>query len=237
MKNDSYVSDEYLNAFIDGQLSEADQSRVFGLIKEDDSLKARVCELRDLKELVRHGYRLPAQPNSTCRGRLTLFGQAVAAVLLLAVGAAGGWVAHAFGGPGDLNRLIQNVQRDTDVADPSQFIVQVGSSDPVRLKNALDETENLLESSRRNGRSLQVEIIANGSGVDLLRADTSPFAQRIGAMKKEYPNLDFLACGQTLKKLREAGIDVQLLPNTGVATSAADQITRRLKQKWAYLRV
>jgi intracellular sulfur oxidation DsrE/DsrF family protein len=134
-------------------------------------------------------------------------------------------------------RLLQSVQRNDIGAESQKFIVHVGSSNPVRLKTALDETESLLDSYRRSNRKLQVEIVANGGGVDLLRADVSPYAKRIGMMQEKYPNLDFMACAQTIKKLQEKGVDVKLLPHTGVASSALDQITLRLKQDWVYIKV
>lgn len=243
MKQDQGVSDEFLNAFVDDQLDEAEKSQVFDAIEHDETLKERVCELRGLKERVRHAYEHPPIHNqSAVKGpRLRAPNlQALAACLLLCIGAASGWFAHSWtgmGGDREMTRLLQSVQRNDIGAEPQKIIVHVGSSNPVRLKTALDETESLLDSSRRSGRKLQVEIVANGGGVDLLRTDVSPYAKRIGLMQAKYPTLDFMACGQTLKKLQEKGVDVQLLPHTGVASSAMEQITLRLKQDWVYIRV
>jgi intracellular sulfur oxidation DsrE/DsrF family protein len=242
-KHDQGISDEFLNAFVDDQLDGDEKSHTFDAIEQDDALKERVCELRGLKERMRHAYEHPP-----VRGRAAVKGrrlrashlQALAACLLLCIGGASGWFAHTWtgmGGDREMTRMLQSVQRNDVGVEPQKIIVHVGSSNPVRLKTALDETENLLDSYRRSNRQLQVEIVANGGGVDLLRADVSPYAKRIGLMQEKYPNLGFLACGQTIQKLQDKGVDVKLLPHTAVASSAVDQITLRLKQDWVYIRV
>lgn len=242
-KDDQGVSDEFLNAFVDDQLEEAEKGHTFDVIENDEALKERVCELRGLKERVRHAYEHPP-----VRGRKVVKGwrwrashlQALAACLLLCIGVASGWLAHGWtgmGGDREMTRLLQSVQRSDVGAEPQKFIIHVGSSNPVRLKTALDETEGLMDSYRRSNRKLQVEIVANGGGVDLLRADVSPYARRIGLMQEKYPDLGFMACGQTIKKLQEKGVNVQLLPYAGVASSALEQITLRLKENWVYIKV
>lgn len=244
MKQDNQgVSDEFLNAFVDDQLDGAEKSHTFDAIEHDDGLKERVCELRGLKERIRHAYEHPpTHDRSAVKGRRLRAShlQALAACLLLCIGGLSGWFAHTWtemDGDREMTRLLQSVQRNDVGADPQKIIVHVGSSNPVRLKTALDETENLLDSYQRSNRKLQVEIVANGGGVDLLRADVSPYVKRIDSMREKYPNLGFMVCGQTIKKLQEKGVDVQLLPHTGVASSAVDQITLRLKQNWVYIKV
>ncbi|MBZ0106333.1 MAG: hypothetical protein K8H84_11980 [Sulfuricella denitrificans] len=243
MKQDQTISDEFLNAFIDDQLDPAEKSRAFELIEQDESLKARVCELRGLKARVRHAYLNPPQParaatKSWLSGALSR--QALAASLFLALGSVSGWFAHNWTGYGsdrEVMRLLQAVQRNDIGGDPRKLMIHVGNSNPVRLATALDEAENLLASARHAKRPMQVEIIANGGGLDLLRADASPYARRIVSMREKYPNLDLTACGQTVRNLRAKGVEVRLLPDTGVASSALDEITLRLKQGWGYIKV
>jgi len=242
-KDDPVISEEFLNAFVDDQLDGTEKSQTFDAIEHDDVLKQRVCELRGLKEQMRHAYEHPpgiGKPEGGQRHLRASRLQALAACLLLCIGGASGWFAHTWTEMGtsiEYTRLFQSLQRNTADAEPHKFIVHVGSSNPVRLKTALDETENLLESSRQSSRKLQIEIIANGGGLDLLRTDASPYAQRVSLMQEKYPNLDLIACGQTIKKLEAKGVHVQLLPHTGVASSALDQIALRLKQDWSYIKV
>lgn len=243
MKQDQAISDEFLNAFVDDQLDPAEKSRAFELIEQDEALKARVCELRGLKAKVHHAYlNPPSPPRSATKSWLSgaPYHQALAAGLLLVIGSISGWFAHSWTGYAsdrEIMRLLQAVQRNDIGADPHKLMIHVGTSNPIRLATALDEAESLLAGFRSSSRPMQVEIIANGGGLDLLRADGSPYARRIGLMREKYPTLDLTACGQTLRNLRAKGVDVRLLPNTGVASSALDEIVLRLKQGWGYVKV
>ncbi len=243
MNQDQTLSDEFLNAFVDDQLDPAEKSRAFELIEQDETLKARVCELRGLKARVQHAYLNPPPPSrSATKSWLSgaPYQQALAASLLLVIGSLSGWFAHnwtSYGSDREMMRLLQAVQRNDLGADPHKLMIHVGNANPVRLATALDEAENLLASSQRANRPMQVEIIANGGGLELLRAGASPYARRIALMREKYPNLELTACGQTLRNLRAKGVDVRLLPNTGVAPSAVDEITLRLKQGWGYIKV
>ncbi|MEO8332295.1 MAG: hypothetical protein ABI479_07660 [Gallionella sp.] len=242
------ISDELLNSFVDNELESDEASEIFNAIGRDELLKVRVCELRGMKEMVQHAYhQLPAHKISPLKKParwwpvyMLNMPSLAACMLLLLLGWGAGWLTSESSRSNSdpkLMRLFQAAQ-NSDIAEESgNIIVHVSNSNPVRLKTALDETENLLESYRRANRQVNVEIIANAGGMDLLRSDVSPFGVRIGLMKDKYPNLEFLACSQTISKLQKKGIIVKLLPHTGVAASAVEEINKRLHQGWDYVRV
>jgi len=243
MKPNNTISDEFLNAFVDDQLVSTEKGQAFDMIEQDASLKERVCDLRGLKEVMQHAYQAPPTlKKSPAKGlpEWPPFFQALAAGLLLFIGGASGWFTHAWTSPESdrtMIHMLQASQRNNFGVEPKKIIVHVGTSNPVRLKTALDETENLLHSSQQNHQELEVEIVANGTGIDLLRSGISPYSQRIAQLQEKYPNLALIACSQTLSKLQERGLSVHLLPHTGVAPSAVDQITKRVQQGWDYIKV
>ena len=119
----------------------------------------------------------------------------------------------------------------------------LSSSDALYKSDNIDQTtpnhdkRGLLDTYKRANSQIQVEVIANKRGVDLLRSNVSAYERRISLMQEKYPNLSFLVCGQTISKLQKEGKSVKLLPHTGVASSAADQINKRLLQGWGYIRI
>ncbi|ADE11934.1 anti-sigma factor [Sideroxydans lithotrophicus] len=248
MKSNANISDELLNAFVDNELETNEKSEILDVIGRDDALKGRVCELRGLKEMVKHAYHHPpmheAAAENVMRLRRPQYVQNIrriaACVLLLLLGGVSGWFIatksesrnHSY--VAYVSRAAHNINSATGQGN---IIFQVSTSNPLRLKAVLDEAESLLEASRHENRQLNVEIMANAEGVDLLRADVSPYGKRIGLMQAKYPNLGFLACGQAIRTLRSSGIAVHLLPNTGVASSAAEEINKRLQQGWDYARI
>ena len=244
MNRHDNISDELLYAFIDNELEPEDRDRLFSAINQDDALKNRACDVHEMKKMLRHAYELPQTPtNSGVRklsGRQRFYLQGLAASLaLLLFGGASGWMfssAMASTGLPKVARLIKTIQSDTNVEEPDKIIVQASDANPVRLKAALDETENLLDHYKQAHRPLEMEIIANGGGIDLLRDGISPFERRVNAMQAKYPNLHFYACNETVAALQQTGVVVRLLPNIGLATSALDEINKRVRQGWDYVR-
>lgn len=237
------ISDEYLNSYVDDQLDPSEKIQAFDIIRRNENLKERVCELRGIKEAVQYAYNLPPpyiRPVVKHLRPWTTRFQSLAACLLLCAGGISGWLMHSWSGSDngqDVSTIIQAAQRIDSIPEIRKVIVHVNNANPTRVKAALDETEGLLESYKRANRQIQVEVIANKRGVDMLRSDVSPYDGRISLMQEKYPNLSFLVCGQTISKLKNQGESVKLLPHTRVATSAADQINMRLLQGWGYVRI
>lgn len=239
---DQDISDEYLNLFVDNQLDSNEKMQLLDAIKHDDRLKERVCELRRLKEVVLHAYSQPPgfKHSTELHKHPGKYLQALAACLLLLLGGASGWLTHAWTTRENTQEpiaMLQHAQTSETIADTRKIIVLLSNAQPTKLRAALDETEGLLETYKRENRPIQIEVIANKHGVDLLRTAASGYQGRITLMQQRYPNLQFLVCGQTIHKLQAKGEDVKLLPHTGVATSAAEQISKRLQQGWGYIKI
>jgi uncharacterized protein len=230
------VSDELLNAFVDGELDAAEKARLLNCMASDASaqLRERVCQLWQLKELVRSAY--PQQKESVPPSKrnvspLRRYRQALAAGLVLAMGAAMGWFSHeGLESPADLNLMAMQMAE-------GKVVLHLSSADPERFNAALNEAEALSRGRDRLGHPVRVELVADEGGLTLLRADVSPYAERIRTLGKNHGNLAFLACNNTLEKLRKSGTTVELLPNVEVAPSAKELITARVQHGWTYIKV
>lgn len=234
MEKTREVSDELLNAFVDDELDAAEKARLLNRMAESPGLRERTCQLWQIKEQVRGAYPLRGTPTNgrkNLASPLSRYSQALAASLVLALGAALGWIAHdEQGGRAGLQLSARQVAE-------GKVILHLASSDPERLKAALDEAEALAQEHDKSGRPVRVEVLANGGGINLLRADVSPYAVRVESLAKQHSNLSFLACNTAIERLRQTGEDVRLLPHVAIAPSALDQIMMRLQQGWAYVQV
>lgn len=221
------ISDEQLSAFIDGELDAADREHVLAAVAVDAGLAQRACALRLVKEQVRHAYAEP--PAALSRQRPARPWRALALALLLAGAATGGWVVR--------DQAAEHTDALARKPDTAHVILHLASRDEQRARAALDDAEGLLRAASDSGQPLALELVANAGGLDLLRADVSPHADRIARLRAEHPNLALIACGNTVQRLHEKGIEVRLLPGTRVASSALDQIVMRLGQGWSYVRI
>lgn len=151
--------------------------------------------------------------------------------------AGAGWLLHAAFAPG-ISATEAALAEGASLREVSneRVVLHVSSSRREALQTALDDVEEVLRASARRGRRIEIEIVANSSGLDLLRVDTSPFPARIAALRAQYTNLTLVACNQTMDRLREKGVTVHLLPDVQSARTALDQIVKRLQSGWAYVR-
>jgi intracellular sulfur oxidation DsrE/DsrF family protein len=237
MSEERKVSAEMQSAFVDGQLDAAEWDRIAAQHERDAQLREDLGALRMLKDMVRHAYAVPPAPSRRAPGRAGpgWMGAAAAGVVF----AAAGWFGQAWWSSAPkLDPASAYVLQGQPVAlDRGHVLVHVSTGEREALVRALDEIEDLLWSARREHRSVQVEVVVNRTGLQLVQAKVSPYAARIARLRTEYPNLSFIACGQTLRRLGEAGRSVELLPGTEVAPSALDQVVKRLQDGWIYVRV
>lgn len=235
MKTEHDVSREMQSAFVDGELDQADWGRIAEQLGRDEALRAELCEIRTVKDLVQRAYAVPPQAprHGVAGGRRWA---AIAALCLVSAGA--GWLGHAAFAPG-VSETEAALTEGASLREVSneRVVLHVSSSRRETLQTALDDVEEVLRASAQRGRRIEIEIVANSSGLELLRADTSPFPARIASLRAAYSNLTLVACNQTIDRLREKGVTVHLLPGVQSAPTALDQIVKRLQGGWAYVRV
>jgi intracellular sulfur oxidation DsrE/DsrF family protein len=228
MKKDDLVSEEQLNAFIDGELDTEEENRIFELADESPKLDARLCQQRKLKEMVQHAYRNVPQAKarsaqSGSRGRV--LGFAAAAMFLLFSGISIGWFASLALDPG--HNGVQMAQSDT-------YLLHVTTSDPERMQMALRRADELMNGPDAT-ETRRVEIVANESGLDLLRSDVTPFAAQIRTLAEQ--DVLFFACTRAIERLEQQGIQVRLLPEANTEYSALDRVVLRMQQGWDYVKI
>lgn len=231
-------SDSLLHAFVDGQLEGPDRERVLEMMELDAGLRDRVCELRRSKEWVRlafEGVRAPVRETrdgAGIRRRSIRSSYGVAASLLFGVaGFLLGWFVQDAQPPsqpttGAVLLAQQEVGR-------LRVLLHIDHSDAGGFVSILDDAERLLASG--TGPAVAVDVLANAGGLDLFRADVSPHAERIADMSRRYDNLRFIACANSLERLREQGIAPVLVDQADTSTTAVDHIVDRLHRGWAYV--
>lgn len=129
-------------------------------------------------------------------------------------------------------------QKEISDSAQTKVLIHLARDDTEQLRQALDEIEGLLKHYRETRQSARVEVVVNGKGLELVRIDTSAFAGRIQRLQRDYDNLTFAACQNTIDRLaREQGIIVRLLPGVVTIDSGMAEIMRRQNQGWTYVQV
>jgi uncharacterized protein len=236
------ITDEQLNAYIDDELEFEERKRVFHLLEEDEVLTHEAQELRQLRAMLQNAYRTPPTPSAkdpirrSSRGTLV---KSVAAGLLVAIGTLLGWYGNQefIGETRHMALQAEDAQFSLAINGQTNLLLHLSSGDPARMDAALSYAERLLAKHKQQGKPFKLEVVVNDGGVKLLRKGTSPFPQRIKVLLGKYDNVSFLACASALQKLRDRGVKVELLPGIHSDKTILEEIVKRLEGGWRYLKI
>jgi intracellular sulfur oxidation DsrE/DsrF family protein len=225
-----------LNAFIDHELSDDDMMQIYMTMSKDTDLRARVCELRATRDLVRSAYQVspPLGQAQRLPSRFPAWGLA-AAVALLSTGGLLGWLAHTVWHPPTASALVAGV--DDPSASRVKVVFHASRNDADAFEQILDEAETLLNANAGGRAANLVRIVANGEGLYLLSAHASRFKDRIQRLNAQHKNhVVFAGCSQTRKRMkRERGENVELLPEVLVVNSGVIELLELQEKGWRYM--
>lgn len=225
---------ERLNAYVDGELDVQEQGEVLDALRGDEQLAREVCELVYLRGQMSEAYRDPPQPVRAerygWRARREI--PAIAAAALVVLGLALGWSIRDAATPESGAATVAQV----GTQDTRRVVLHIATDDRQRVAAALDEAERLLREGAAQATKVRLEVVANAEGMDLLRADATPFADRIRQLTAAYDNITFLACNRAIKRLQERGVRVRLVPEAVRIPGALEEVVTRLQQGWTYVK-
>ena len=244
MKRNEDFSDEVLNAFIDGELDHDERTQILSALRKDQHLTQRVCDLQKVRGLVQLAYSdetLPQAIHSKIKNDHAGPKYSFVAMSLILFGIFVGWkTSQSYYLEENVLNFAEEV-RDFPVHKNSNtwhVMLHVSNNDPRRFNILLNETEYLLKTHKKNHQPIEIELLANGKGINLLKDKGSVLTEKLEQLTDKYPNLILSACGQTLARLeKDTGEKVTLLPGTNVVRSALYQVTKRQKEGWSYFRI
>jgi len=133
-------------------------------------------------------------------------------------------------------QVIQSTAAFAD--EPAHKIaVHVDNSDPQLINLALNNVQNVKQYYDSVGETVEIEVVAYGPGLHMLRADTSPVKDRISAMSLEISGLVFSACGNTHKGMsKKEGKEIELLAESRMVPSGVVRLVELQEKGYAYIR-
>src|SRR5262245_38718229 len=115
--------------------------------------------------------------------------------------------------------------------------MHVDDNDPARMNLALGNAANLVTYYQERGQEVEIEIVAYGPGLHMLRTDTSPIKDRLRSFIQNQPSVAFAACGNTMAGMKRAeGQDPPLVAEAKVVPAGVARLVELQEQGWAYIR-
>jgi len=231
-------SDEMINAYADGELQGREKAEFEQVLQYDSELQLAVENISDMKAQLHDAYHRVDIRHQVQRNTVTHRVAAYAALLVLVF--ASGWLGSDLMHGSTGTYLSSTFYSDGVKAGEQvngKFVLHIGTHDHVKFKRTLDEIESLLVNYQSEAQPIELEVIANAGGLNLLREDGSPFAEKVKQISQEYPNVRFIACSNAIERLREQGIEPDFINAVQQGPTALDQVVRRMNEGWTYIKI
>jgi hypothetical protein len=118
-----------------------------------------------------------------------------------------------------------------------RLLIHVNSADKDVMVEALHNATNAIDTIRRQGGSVAVEIVANGRGTAMFIEGLTPVKDEVRRIHAAYPALVMSACAISLAHTETAmQRKLTVLTEARVVPSGAVRIMELEEQHWAYLK-
>ena len=148
---------------------------------------------------------------------------------------------------GFLTRLATLALLSLALASPSaaadgklhRITIQIDQNDPQVMNLVLNNANAVIEYYRDKNEDVDLDIVAYGPGLHMLRADTSPVQDRIKRLKDlVFPGkIQFSACNNTKQGMEKTeGHAVSVVPEATIVPSGVVHLMELQEQGWSYVR-
>jgi len=110
-----------------------------------------------------------------------------------------------------------------------RVVIQVSDNDPKKWNLALNNAMNVQQALGKD--NVQIEIVAYGPGLNMLKADSKVAGRLNGALDG---GVGLMACGNTMKKMKVSKDD--LAGGVTMVQAGVIHIMKRQGEGWAYVR-
>ena len=120
-----------------------------------------------------------------------------------------------------------------------RIVIHVDQNDPEVMNLALNNAKNVIDAYRAKNEDVNIEVVAYGPGLHMLRADTSPVQDRVKHLKDMvFPGkIQFSACNNTKQGMEKAeGHAISVVSDATIVPSGVVHLMELQEQGWSYVR-
>ncbi len=124
-------------------------------------------------------------------------------------------------------------------AKPHRVTIQIDQNDPQVMNLVLNNATNVIEYYRAKNEDVDLDIVAYGPGLHMLRTDTSPVQDRVKRLKDMvFPGkIQFSACNNTKQGMEKTeGHAISILPEASIVPSGVVHLMELQEQGWSYVK-
>lgn len=120
---------------------------------------------------------------------------------------------------------------------PRQLVIHVDSPDAEVMTEALHNAANVIETERKAGENVAIEIVANGPGSSIFISELTPVADAVRSLHTTYPGIVMSLCQISFAHTEAATKKtLTVMPEARLVPSGAVRIMDLEQRHWAYLK-
>ncbi len=115
-------------------------------------------------------------------------------------------------------------------------VILIDRNDPHVMGHAISYSANLSKHFAEQGLKLQIEVVANGSGIEVFRADKTPLRDPLAALRQMVPDITLSMCASS-KMIAEAKehVAIQLIEGATLVPFGIGRVVDLQMKGWAYI--
>ena len=119
-----------------------------------------------------------------------------------------------------------------------RVVIQIDQNDPEVMNMVLNNAKNVLQYYGDKHEEAQVEIVAYGPGLHMLRDDTSPVKERIKDMAEANGSkIAFAACNNTKQGMeKREGHPITIIPQATIVPAGVVRVMQLEEEGYSYVK-
>jgi intracellular sulfur oxidation DsrE/DsrF family protein len=118
-----------------------------------------------------------------------------------------------------------------------RLAIQVTENDKAKMTMVLRNIQNAADLWNKSGETFEIEVVAYGPGMHMLRDDTSPVKDDIKSVKESVHHVQFSACENARTAMKKAeGKDIPLISQATPVPSGIVRVVELQEQGFSYAR-
>lgn len=115
-------------------------------------------------------------------------------------------------------------------------VILIDSNEPYVMGHAISYSANLARHFADRGAKLLIEVVANGKGIEVFRADKTTLAEPLATLRQTVPNLAYSMCASS-KAIAEAReqISIPLIAGANLVPFGIGRVVDLQLRGWAYI--
>lgn len=117
-----------------------------------------------------------------------------------------------------------------------RIVILIDSDDEKVMGHAISYSMNLARSYAQKNEKVKIEVVANGSGIKLLRADTSPLQQPLALLRQAIPDIVLTMCDSSRQIAEQKeGRAITLVAGARLVPFGIGRVVELQEAGWSYI--